>query len=230
MKFIKNRGHNTMALGGRPKEEGGHKRVKHSLDIKTIKLIEKFAQTRPRKYKSGVVEEGIALLEQVKDPEKKRRSIQLFVKKQFNSIDSLRKRHRKPFFAHFNECIRDEAIALWLFDAIDELLHCFKVAWNIKDKAENHSAVDYLEEYLEGELQRHVDYLREGFLWIAKNGDSALFKYLKELYCDTHSLYVNIMRISDIHSRIDNGRAEYPDQVERLFSEEAGKRGYKPSK
>jgi len=54
-----------MALGGRPKEEGGHERAKFSLDVETLRIIEKFAKRY--KFKSKVVEEATSLLSKMRD-------------------------------------------------------------------------------------------------------------------------------------------------------------------
>ncbi|MCK4478861.1 hypothetical protein KAU88_10125 [Candidatus Bathyarchaeota archaeon] len=47
-----------MALGGRPKEEGGHFPVKHSLNVEVLKKL-KMLSGEQHKYRSKVVEEAI---------------------------------------------------------------------------------------------------------------------------------------------------------------------------
>lgn len=220
--LIKNCGHKTMALGGRPKEEGGHKRAKFSLNLETIKAIEEFS--RYSKYKSKVVEEAIELMRKERDPKKRLRLLKSYVRKTYQDSD-FRRKEQRPFFENFNESSRDEAIALWFFEAIDEFLHCFKIAWNMKEKGKDPAMQEYLEEYLDADLERCVESLRDGFMWMGKHGNKALFRYLKRIYYDTHSLYENLEKISKMSTQIREEKGELYDEYRKLDSEEAKKRG-----
>jgi len=213
-----------MSLGGRPRE-GGHKRTKFSLNIETIEAIKELATQF--EHKSKVVEKAIELLEKEQNPKKRHRLLKILLRKEYEITDSLREGRRQRFYENFNKSSKEEAIALWLFEAVDQLLHCFKIAWNMKDKEAKPSSVEYLKEYLDADLEMQMDYLREGFMWIGKNGSKALFQYLKELYYDTHGLYENFGRISKILNDIGAGKGETYDEYRKLDSNEAKKRGIK---
>ena len=214
-----------MALGGRPKEEGGHRPTKHSLNVETIKAIKEYAE-RYRKSMSRIVEDAIELMSKERDPKKRRQLLKLYVRKQYETFDDFMKKRQRIFFENFNESSRNEAIALWLYEAVDGLLHCFKIVWNMKEREEDPRFCEYAERYLEADLERHVDFLREGFMWIGKNGSKDLLRHLKKLYRDNSDLFENLRMISIMLVGMDEEKELY-DEYEKLDRIEAKKRDIK---
>jgi hypothetical protein len=110
------------------------------------------------------------------------------------------------------------ALFLWFFECVDELMHCFKIAWNMKEKEGDPSLAEYYAEHLDADLESISESLKEGFLWIGKNANKALIRDLKNLYDNNRPLYDYLAILSRTLSEAQN-------ETDRLFTKEAKKRG-----